>query len=331
MSECGVAPTPDNFELFFTYTSGSNPGLATMMDSLISTRNPFTSAVLSDLRERCLSSARTTQALDNASLSIATTLTAVIKKLEAAGRDANDYGRTLSRATGELGEGHSPEELRRFVDTLVVATRTMEARTMTLEKELQYSSQEVSHLRAQLNDVRKESLTDSLTGIANRKAFDTELMAAIGDAQGGRDTVALLMCDIDHFKHFNDSWGHQTGDQVLRLVANCMSENVKGRDTVARFGGEEFAVILRRTSLANATSLANQIRAFVQSKKLVKRSTGEILGTITISIGVARLSDADTSASLIRRADSCLYQAKRYGRNRVVHEDEPLDLEINVA
>jgi diguanylate cyclase len=85
MSECGVAPTPDNFELFFTYTSGSNPGLATMMDSLISTRNPFTSAVLSDLRERCLSSARTTQALDNASLSITTTLTAVIQKLEAAG------------------------------------------------------------------------------------------------------------------------------------------------------------------------------------------------------------------------------------------------------
>jgi diguanylate cyclase len=207
----------------------------------------------------------------------------------------------------------------------------MEARTQTLEKELLHSSQEVNQLRAQLNDVRKESLTDSLTGIANRKAFDTELAAAIEDAHGGSDTVALLMCDIDHFKHFNDTWGHQTGDQVLRLVANCMSENVKGRDTVARFGGEEFAVILRRTSLENATSLANQIRAFVQSKKLVKKSTGEILGTITISIGVARLCSEDSSASLIRRADSCLYQAKRYGRNRVVHEDEPVDLEINVA
>jgi diguanylate cyclase len=331
MSECGVVPTPDNFELFYTYTSGGNPGLASAMDSIISARAPFTSSVLNDLRSRCLSSARTTQALDNASLGITATLNAVLKKLEVAGRDASDYGKTLSRATGELGEDQSPEELRKFVDTLIVATRTMEVRTQALETELQHSSQQVNQLKAQLNDVRRESLTDSLTGIANRKAFDSELATAIEEARRDEETVALLMCDIDHFKHFNDTWGHQTGDQVLRLVANCMSENVKGRDTVARFGGEEFAVILRRTSLKNATSLANQIRAFVQSKKLVKKSTGEILGTITISIGAAQLGDEDTPASLIRRADSCLYQAKRYGRNRVVQEHEPANLEINVA
>ena len=331
MNECGVAPTPDNFELFFIYASGGNAGLAGAMDSLISAQKPFTLDVLNDLRRRCLSSARTAQAIDNASLGITATLNAVVQKLEAAGRDASDYGKALSRATGELSEGQSPEDLRRFIDTLIVATRTMEARTQILEKELQNSSREVSDLRAQLNDVRKESLTDGLTGISNRKAFDTELAVAIEDARRSNDTVALLMCDIDHFKHFNDTWGHQTGDQVLRLVANCMSENVKGRDTVARFGGEEFAVILRRTSLANATSLANQIRAFVQSKKLVKKSTGEILGTITISIGVARLMGNDTATTLIKRADSCLYQAKRFGRNRVVHEDEPMDAEVNVA
>lgn len=331
MGECGVAPTPDNFELFYTYASGGNPGLAAVMDSIISARKPFTSDVLNDLRSRCLSTARTTQALDNASLGITATLNTVMKKLEAAGRDASDYGKTLSRASGELGDGQSPEELRKFVDTLVVATRSMEARTQTLEKELQHSSQEVSKLKAQLNDVRKESLTDSLTGIANRKAFDTELAASIEDARQNNETVALLMCDIDHFKHFNDTWGHQTGDQVLRLVANCMSENVKGRDTVARFGGEEFAVILRRTALGNATSLADQIRAFVQGKKLVKKSTGEILGTITISIGVAQFGGDDTPTSLIQRADACLYRAKRGGRNRVVHEDEPADVEINAA
>jgi len=331
MGDCGVVPTPDNFELFYTYASGSNPALASAMDSIISGREPFTSGVLDDLRSRCLSTARTTQALDNASVGIAATLNAVMKKLEDAGRDASAYGKTLSRASGELGGGQSPEELRRFVDTLIVATQTMEARTQTLEKELQHSSQQVNQLKAQLNDVRRESLTDSLTGIANRKAFDCELAMAIEEARRNGETIALLMCDIDHFKHFNDTWGHQTGDQVLRLVANCMSENIKGRDTAARFGGEEFAVILRRTSLKNAMSLANQVRAFVQSKRLVKKSTGEILGTITISIGVAQLGDDDTPASLIRRADSCLYQAKRYGRNRVVQEHEPANMEINVA
>jgi diguanylate cyclase len=331
MSECGVIPTPDNFELFYTYASGGNPGLAAAMDPLISSRTPFTTERLNDLRERCLSSARTTQALDNASAGVSATLNEVLAKLEAAGRDAKDYGNTLSRASGELGDGQSPAELRKFVDTLVVATRTMKARTQKLETELQASSQQVSTLKAQLDDVRKESLTDSLTGIANRKAFDTALADAIQEARAGRETVALMMCDIDHFKRFNDTWGHQTGDQVLRLVARCMSENVKGRDTVARFGGEEFAIIVRRTSLHNAATLGDQIRDFVHNKHLVKKSTGEILGTITVSIGVAELTMDDTPASLIQRADACLYRAKRQGRNRVVREDEAIDLEINVA
>ena len=331
MGDVGVAPTPDNFELFYTYASGSNPQLGPLIDRMISERKPFTSEMLNDLRHRCLSSARTTQALDNASASAAATLSAILDKLEEAGRDAGDYGRTLSRASGELGGQHTPVEMRRYVDTLIAATQTMEARTHALEDELQRSSQQVNVLKSQLDDVRKESLTDSLTGIANRKAFDTELLSAMAEAQENGETVALLMLDIDHFKKFNDSWGHQTGDQVLRLVANCMSENVKGRDTVARFGGEEFAIILRRTSLENATTLADQIRAYVESKKLVKRSTGDILGTITVSIGVARLSRDDTPTTLIQRADGCLYSAKNSGRNRVVNEDEPAELQIDAA
>jgi diguanylate cyclase len=207
----------------------------------------------------------------------------------------------------------------------------MEERTLSLEEELQVSSKQVTALKLQLDDARKESLTDALTSIANRKAFDTELDAAVAEARESGEPVALLMCDIDNFKKFNDTWGHQTGDQVLRLVAGSLSENVKGRDTVARFGGEEFAVILRRTTLDNATNIAEQIRAFVQNKKLVKKSTGDVLGTITISIGVACSVAADTPASLIQRSDECLYRAKNGGRNRVVNEAEPADRQVDAA
>jgi diguanylate cyclase len=331
MSECGVLPTPDNFELFYTYASGSNPGLGKALDALISARKPFTSEVLDDLRGRCLSSARTMHALDNASTTVAATLNTVMEKLEAAGRDAGDYGRALSRASGELGGEQSPEDLRRFVDTLITATHTMEQRTKVLEEELNNSSQQVSNLKAQLEDVRRESLTDGLTGVANRKAFDKELIAAIEDARETGEPMALLMCDIDHFKRFNDTWGHQTGDRVLRLVAESMSENIKGRDTLARFGGEEFAVILRRTTIANAAALADQLRISVESKKLVKKSTGDVLGTITISLGVAALSGEDTPASLIQRSDACLYRAKNRGRNRVVADDDRSAAKINAA
>src|SRR5476649_1970119 len=141
------------------------------------------------------------------------------------------------------------------------------------------------------------------------------------------------MCDIDRFKIFNDTWGHQTGDQVLRLVAHCLSENTKGRDTAARYGGEESAVIVRGAGVDGAVKLAEQIRASVEGKKLVKKSTGDILGSITISIGAAELVEDETAVSLIQRADTCLYRAKHAGRNCVIGDNDPraARLEIDAA
>jgi diguanylate cyclase len=131
------------------------------------------------------------------------------------------------------------------------------------------------------------------------------------------------MTDIDHFKTFNDNFGHLTGDQVLRLVGMSVKHNVKGKDTAARYGGEEFAIILPSTVLRAAITVAEHIRSAVMTKELMKRSTGEHLGRITISIGVATLREGDSAQSLVERADSCLYAAKRNGRNRVMCETDP--------
>ncbi|MGC9953496.1 MAG: GGDEF domain-containing protein [Rhizomicrobium sp.] len=332
MGDCNVSPTPDNFELFYVYASGENAALSLVVDEMISQRRPFTPKVLSELRVRAMSQERAAKAMEDVGTGISDMLDMVLDKLEAAGKHAGDYGRTLSEVSGGLGGDHSPAGLRKLVDGLLGATRAMEERTKTLESELQHSSEQVTELKVQLDDVRKESRIDQLTGVANRKAFDAELQAAIEDSAETGAALALLMCDIDHFKSFNDTWGHQIGDQVLRLVANCLSENVKGRDTAARYGGEEFVVILRQTALDNALNLADQIRSTVESKKLVKKSTGDILGRITISIGVAQLSADDHAETLVQRADTCLYRAKHTGRNRVVGENElAAQVEINAA
>jgi diguanylate cyclase len=131
------------------------------------------------------------------------------------------------------------------------------------------------------------------------------------------------MTDIDHFKNFNDTWGHLTGDQVLRLVAMSLKQNVKGQDVAARYGGEEFAVILPNTVLRAALTVGDHIRRAVMSKELMKRSTGQNLGRVTISLGCATAHKGDTAQSLIARADACLYAAKRNGRNRVICETDP--------
>jgi diguanylate cyclase len=323
MGECEVSPTPDNYELFYTYAAGDNPSVGRIIGDMIAARRPFTPSVLKELRERCFARERAERAFESIGETVSTSIDEAIAKLEQAAKQAGEYGHTLSEARGELGGTQSPEMLRKLVGNLVSATKSMETRTKSLESELQKSSQQVGDLRAQLESVRKESLTDPLTGIANRKAFDTELTAAIAEARHSGAPLALFMCDIDLFKSFNDTWGHQTGDHVLRLVANCLSENTKGRDTAARYGGEEFAVIVRQADLASATRLAEQIRVNVQGKKLVKKSTGDILGSITISIGVAQLGANEDAATLIQRADMCLYSAKHSGRNCVIAQNDP--------
>ncbi|MBL6852993.1 MAG: diguanylate cyclase [Alphaproteobacteria bacterium] len=330
MAECDVPPVPENYELFYAYAAGENPSVARVIGDMLVTRRPFTPAILQELRDRSSSRERAERAMGAIGANVTTQIDEVIAKLEAASKGAEDYGHTLSAARGELGGAHSPDELRKLVSNMISATKEMETKTHTLERELHASSQQVTDLKTQLESVRKESLTDPLTGIANRKAFDNELNAAINEARTNTQKLSLFMCDIDKFKLFNDTWGHQTGDQVLRLVANCLSENVKGRDTVARFGGEEFAVIVRHASVASAVVVAEQIRAHVQSKKLVKKSTGDVLGSVTISIGVAELTPGEVAASLIQRADACLYRAKHAGRNCVIGDNDPRFSELDI-
>jgi len=330
MAERGVAPSPDNFRLFYNYCAGEAPAVTRIVGDMIVAKKDFTPKVLDDLRERLFTETRLERAVDRAGAELANTVKSVSEGLETAGREATAYGKTLTDAHGELGSNQSPEELRKLVGSLKAATQEMEARSKSLEADLQRSSQQVAELKTKLDDVRKESLTDPLTGIANRKAFDAEIERAIETAREKNEPLSLFMCDIDRFKIFNDTFGHQTGDHVLRLVSQCLSDNVKGRDTAARYGGEEFVVVLPQTALADSVVLANQIRKAVESRKLVKKNSGDVLGTITISIGAAQLNAKDDAAGIVQRADACLYAAKHAGRNRVVSETE-LSAEVDAA
>jgi diguanylate cyclase len=192
-----------------------------------------------------------------------------------------------------------------------------------LEERLNASKEEINQLQENLEVVRTESLTDPLTGLANRKHFDDRLAHAMAEAAERSEPLSLVMTDIDHFKTFNDTWGHLTGDQVLRLVAMSVKQNVKGQDIAARYGGEEFAIILPNTVLRSGQTVADHIRRAVMGKELMKRSTGQNLGRVTISLGVATARKGDTAESIIARADACLYAAKRNGRNRVICETDP--------
>src|SRR6202035_1118152 len=168
--------------------------------------------------------------------------------------------------------------------------------------------------------LRLENLTDPLTLIGNRQYFDESLDKMTQTAKDGGRRLTLLFADIDHFKNFNDSFGHQVGDQVLRLVASTIKENLRDGDVAARYGGEEFAVLLPDAPLAVGLAAAERIRMAIMVREIKIRSTQQSLGRITMSIGVVQLRNRETALEFVARGDRCLYAAKRSGRKRVLSE-----------
>jgi diguanylate cyclase len=319
----GQAATPRNFELWYHYATGFNPSLNEQVNSTIARSGRLNESDIDEIYAAFFSPTRLTDRIDQVNSQVLVEMDEVVAMINAAVGSTSSYSESLADASQQLDATQTPEGLRAIVETLVQNTLTMKQANQALEARLTASRQEISTLQENLEAVRTESLTDPLTQLANRKYFDCTLARAIEEANEKNEPLSLILTDVDHFKKFNDTYGHLTGDQVLRLVAMSMKQNIKGQDTAARYGGEEFAIVLPNTVLRSAATVADHIRKAVMTKELMKRSTGERLGRITISIGVATLRNGDTVQSLIERTDGCLYAAKRHGRNRVICETDP--------
>jgi diguanylate cyclase len=317
------ASTPRNYEIWYTYATGYNPSLNQTINELLSLNGTLSESDLEQIYANFISSSRFGEKIDNVGARVMGEIEQVMAMIDAAAGSASTYSESLSNVSNELSTTKDRDGLRSIVEGLVATANEMKQNNEALEQRLSASREEINQLQEHLAVVRTESLTDPLTGLSNRKHFDERLSLAIEEAAERSEALSLIMTDIDHFKAFNDTWGHLTGDQVLRLVAMSLKQNVKGQDTAARYGGEEFGVILPNTVLRAALTVADHVRRAVMSKELMKRSTGQNLGRVTISLGVATLHKGDTAQTLIARADACLYAAKRNGRNRVICETDP--------
>jgi len=315
---------PRAYELWYTYSAGYNHGLNRAVNDVLKENGRVTSDEMQSIYGKFLSPNRLGDQLDEVGQKVASEVEDLIDSLKLSADVTSDYGATLEKANEKLKSVKDPQKLQSVLAHMVKSTHAAVASNRALETQLLDSRRQIETLQTSLEAIRYESLTDELTTLSNRKHFDNTLERVVAHAQATDTGFALLLTDIDHFKKFNDTYGHQTGDQVLRLVALSVKQNVKGQDTACRYGGEEFAIILPHSSLEEAQEIAERIRKAVMSKELVKRSTGENLGRITISIGVSTFQKGDTTHSIVGRADEALYSAKRDGRNMVKTE---LDLD----
>ncbi len=248
---------PRNYEIWYVYATGYNSPLNKIINETLARNGKLTEADLEQIYETYLSQIKITDRIDKVGARAIGEIDGVMKLINDALGTSASYDDSLSGAAQKLAVAEHRDQVKAIVESLVKSTRQMRDTNKALEERLTLSKTEISHLQQSLEAIRAESLTDPLTGLGNRKYFDRSIDMAVQNALASGEPLSLLMFDIDHFKSFNDSYGHLTGDQVLRLVGMSLKQTIRGQDIAARYGGEEFAVVLPNTALRHALTVAD--------------------------------------------------------------------------
>lgn len=313
----GLMPTPEGYELWYVYFSKENPEVSHALDLLLDNGVDITDEQCAEIHNRFLSETNDADRVKNAGDRIQDTIKDINTMVGTVKETTEDYSTKLDDVSGKLSPEMTQKEVSGVIVDIKSNTQHMLDQNKALEMELSRSVEVMSELQDELEIVRKEAVTDGLTRIPNRKAFDQKVRELVGAHSADGDAFSLILMDIDHFKQFNDTFGHLVGDQVLRLVAKTLIDGVKGKDLASRYGGEEFAILLPETNISGAMLLADKLRKDVEAKEVVNRASGEKMGRITLSAGVAEYLAEEDVASLIERADAALYSSKDKGRNQV--------------
>jgi diguanylate cyclase len=311
-----MAPHPTNYTVAYSHVSGHHAAVTREIQNIIAEGNRVDPNRFAGIYDRHFGLGADAEAFSEATQRIEAAVATRVKELAVAGDNARSYGQVLDVFSGELSSASSIETIRTALTRVLNETTRIEQAHRAIEERLHNTAGEMNELRENLAAMRLEATTDPLTGLGNRKIFDQRLRELVAASAAEGQPLSVIMADIDHFKKVNDTHGHQVGDLILRRVAETLVECVKGRDHTARYGGEEFVVLLPGTPVQGAYVVAEEIRKTIMSKKVTRKSTGEVLGQITLSLGIAQLRKAETGNEMVSRADAALYVAKNGGRNR---------------
>lgn len=321
--------TPPNFAIWYEHFAGVNAALSGVLAEREAKALP--------LRDQDVDTLHATYIARRDSLATERLQTELVRLMEQVGRMAlgagdgmAEYGATLGVCATRLRADPTPETLQQLVSLLAESTEHARGSAAQLYDGLQSFRDEMQTLRSEVDTLRQEALTDPLTRLLNRRGFE-RAMEEFANRPGGMPRSVVLICDVDNFKRVNDHYGHLVGDRVLAGIGRVLKARVKGRDLVARWGGEEFAVFLPETGAVNGQHVADQIRNDVARCRIKRIDREDFVDAITISIGLAETESGESLEGLLGRADTALYEAKAAGRNCVVIASQSGSASIKVA
>jgi len=319
MTKHGIPVTPENYTIWYKYVSGADSELRKTIDTMMANGGAFSPETNDELFRRFCPE-KTEAELRRIRQDLQIVLITLHQQVVDLSDQTEEYESFVTNSVNLLYETASLEDLRNVIREIINKTKALGKFNKTLKHKVDETANAMEALKSDFEKIRAEAFMDFLTVIPNRKAFDNALNVCIGGTEMDIRDLSLLLIDIDNFKNFNDTYGHLTGDEVLKFVALKIKDSVRGKDFVARFGGEEFAVLLPNTSLQGAESVAENIRKFFAQAMLKTSASTTPLGTLTVSIGVARYRSGEPPEQFVKRCDQALYAAKKSGRNRIVSE-----------
>jgi diguanylate cyclase len=321
MSKNNIPITPKNYSIWYKYVSSGDEELARVIDGMLEAGDRFSEEANEALYRRFCAEQDESE-LRKIREDLQQVLLTILKEVTELTGQTEEYGRFVSNSVNMLSEDASVQEIREVIGEIIDKTKTLGRFGKSIRRRLKETTEALETLKKDFEQAKTEATVDFLTGVANRKLFEETLAELTDEATLNANPLSLLMIDIDWFKKFNDEYGHLIGDQVLKFVARKIKEMVKGRDLLARFGGEEFVVILPQTPLEGARIVAESIRDFFSKASLKMTTTSKNIGSITVSIGVASYRPGESPEALIHRSDRALYAAKQTGRNRIADDLE---------
>ncbi|BBP44883.1 GGDEF domain-containing protein [Thiosulfatimonas sediminis] len=319
--EQDINPIPLNYYLWYQYYKGDNPQFRQEMDAILKDEMGYSDRIGRRLYNDYFAVDTTTSEFDKA---LRRLINLMVKKIHVWNEKLDTHSHELEDSTARLKEQNlNIDDVRQITSNVLNTANSMQQTNIEFQQAMLENSQEIQKLRQQLLAVQTESLQDELTEVGNRKALNMAMEQALEEAKEYGTKFCLVITDIDHFKKFNDTYGHLIGDSVLRYFAKVIKRNQGSNEQIFRYGGEEFVLILKNTTLQEAYQRAEDLRNQVSSAHLKLKNSNQEIKMITASFGIAELQpEQDNQDSIFARADKALYQAKREGRNRVITEQD---------
>jgi diguanylate cyclase len=313
---------PLSYAIWYDYAAGGSTELKQALDEAIASGGLMSQELVRELFLRHIAQPQGAASLD-ALAQVMGLAKAVSQSTDLARRASEDLGRSLTNFEAHLQAPDTPASLGHAVGDMRQASAQTQDSMQHVSGMLAQHSAEMQRLQGELEQARHEAAVDGLTQVLNRRAFDRAVQGCLTDlvVDSAPHVPCLLLMDIDKFKALNDGFGHAFGDDVLRAIGRALRTVVVEGDSVGRFGGDEFALLLRMHSRPAAQELAERLRKLVAGSRIRAGQGEESRGVVTISVGAAAFRPGEDALAWLQRADAALYQSKNGGRNRVTWAD----------